>query len=158
VASANSKIDAFWKWFVAHQSKFNKLSNPDQPFWDLALDQLKKVDERLWFELSSIDSVPREFIVTAEGHVEAFPIAEALVSLAPRTDGWVFVALTLPMGFGFTTKYEGVLYEPSCMWFLPLESSSRPHDFGMRVGGDSGEAERPEGIRTAFRDPNTIGA
>jgi hypothetical protein len=134
VASANSQVEAFWQWFVAHQSEFNKLSNPDEAFWDLALDEIKRVDERLWFELSAIGNAPREFIVTAEGHVEAFPIAEALVDLAPMTEGWVFVALKPPMGFAFTTKYEGMLFEPRCMWFLPLESPSRPHDFGMRVG------------------------
>jgi len=134
VSTAKNQIRSFWRWFADHRSEFNVLSNPDEPFWDLALQQIKRIDERLWFELSSTDNGVREFVVTAEGHVEAFPVAEILVNLAPELEGWVFVALKPPMGFEFTTHYEGALFEPRLMWFLPLEDSSRPHDLGMRVG------------------------
>ena len=85
-------------------------------------------------ELSAAGDMVREFIVTAEGHVESFPVVEMLVSLAPDIEGWAFVALKPPMGFAFSTRYEGTLFEPSRMWFLPLESASHPQDFGMRVG------------------------
>jgi hypothetical protein len=132
--TTNIRIRAFWQWFADHLREFNSLSKPDEPFWDLALEQLKKLDERLWFELSASGDVIREFIVTTEGHVETFPVAVALVNQAPAIEGWVFVALKPPMGFTFTTRYEGILFEPGRMWFLPLESSSRPQDFGMRVG------------------------
>jgi hypothetical protein len=134
VATANIKIRAFWKWFTDHESEFRSLSKPDEPFWDLALEKIKTVDERLWFELSAAGSTVREFVVTAEGHVEAFPVVEELVDLAPKIVGWVFVALKPPLGFTFTTRYEGTLFEPSHMWFLPLESPSRPQDFSIRVG------------------------
>ena len=59
---------------------------------------------------------------------------EELVDLAPKIEGWVFVALKPPMGLTFTMRYEGTLFEPGRMWFLPLESSSRPQDFSIRVG------------------------
>lgn len=134
MAIAKNQIRSFWQWFVDHRFEFNVLSKPDEPFWDLALEQIKCVDDRLWFELSSTDNGVREFVVTAEGHVEAFPVAEMLVNLAPEIEGWVFVALKPPMGFEFTTHYEGALFEPRLMWFLPLEDSSRPQDFGMRIG------------------------
>jgi hypothetical protein len=134
VTTTNIRIRVFWQWFADHLREFNSLSNTDEPFWDLALEQLKKVDERFWFELSASGDVVREFILTTEGRVEAFPVAETTVNIAPRIEGWVFVALKPPMGFTFTTRYEGTLFEPSRMWFLPLESTSRPQDFGMRVG------------------------
>ncbi len=41
------------------------MSNADDPFWDVALRELKKVDERLWMEVSDPCSAQREFIVTA---------------------------------------------------------------------------------------------
>ena len=132
--TANIQIQAFWEWFADHHSEFNSLSNPDDQFWDLAVEQIKKVDSRLWIELSEAGKTVREFIVTAEGHAEAFPVAEKLVSLAPGVEGWVFVALKPPMGFTFTTRYEGTLFEPRQMWFLPLESPSKPQDLGLRVG------------------------
>ena len=124
----------FWRWFVDHRSEFDRLGEPNEAFWDIALGELKKVDERLWFELSETDGPVREFVVTTEGQIEAFPIVVALVSHAPEVEGWTFVALKPPMGFDFTTRYEDMLFDPSHMWFLPLESASRPHEFGMRVG------------------------
>jgi hypothetical protein len=132
--TGNLQIRAFWQWFADHQPEFNSLSNPEDPFWDIAVELIKKIDGRLWFELSEAGSAAREFIVTAEGHVEAFPIVETLVSLAPRIEGWVFVALKPPMGFEFTTRYEDTLFEPRRMWFLPLNSPSQPQNLGMRIG------------------------
>ena len=132
--NGNTRIRDFWQWFANHLSEFNSLSNSDEPFWDLAVEQIKKVNERLLFELSEAGSATRELIVTAEGHVEAFPIAETLVSLAPRIEGWVFVALKPPIGFEFTTRYEGTLFEPRRMWFLPLNSPSQPQSLGLCVG------------------------
>lgn len=134
MAAARTRIRAFWQWFADHQSEFKSLSKPDEPFWDAAVKQIKKVNKRFWFELSGAGDAIREFVVTAEGHVEAFPAAEMLVSLAPKIEGWVFIALKPPMGFTFTTRYEGALFEPRHMWFLPLKNASRPQDFGMRVG------------------------
>jgi len=134
MAALEIRIQAFWQWFVGHQSEFKVLSKPEEPFWDIALEQIKKVDERLWIELSAVSDPVRELIVTAQGHVESFSVAEELVSSAPRIEGWDLVALKPPMGFEFTTCYEGTLYEPGRMWFLPLDNPSRPQDFGMRVG------------------------
>jgi hypothetical protein len=124
----------FWRWFLDHQVEFNGLSKPDEPFWDLALEKLQEVDKRLWIELSDFATKPREFIVTAEGHTDAFPIAEALIHLAPIVDGWEFLALKPAMGFDFTTSYEGKLFDPRGMWFLPLQSPSRPNWLGIRIG------------------------
>jgi len=134
MAATEDRIQTFWQWFADHQPEFRRLSKPDEPFWDIALEQIKKVDGRLWIELSAPDDATREFIVTAEGHVEAFPLVEGLVDLAPKIEGWDFKALKPPMGFAFTTRYEGRLFDPRHIWFLPLESSSRPQDFEMRVG------------------------
>jgi hypothetical protein len=131
--TANAQIRSFWQWFADHLSEFNTLSESDEQFWDIALEQTKMVDKRLWFELSSVGDVPREFVVTAEGHVDAFPVVETLVDLAPVLEGWTFVALKPPMGFTFTTQYEGVLFEPGRMWFLPSESPSHLRDLTIRV-------------------------
>lgn len=124
----------FWDWFLAHASELAGLSKQDEPLWDLTLEQLQRVDPRLWFELSETGTLPREFVITAEGDIDAFPIVEALFNRAPSIDGWVFVALKAAMGFDFKTVYEGVHLDPRRMWFLPLESPSRPNDLGLRIG------------------------
>jgi hypothetical protein len=132
MADEKRRIEEFWAWFATHKLEFSMLTL-DQPFWDVALEQIKKVDEHLWFELSRDSHPAREFIVTAGGHVSSFPIAEALVGFAPNIEEWDFIALKPPQGFQFTTNYEGTRFDPRHMWFLPLESKSRPDDLGIRI-------------------------
>ncbi len=132
MASEKHRIEDFWAWFLAHKLEFSRLTLDDS-FWDLALEQIKKVDEYLWFELSRESHPAREFVVTAQGHVSSFPIVEKLVGLAPSIEGWAFIALKPPQDFRFTTTYEGARFDPRQMWFLPLESKSHPGDFGIRI-------------------------
>jgi hypothetical protein len=127
------RIEEFWAWFATHKLELWSLATPDEPFWDLAVERLKKVDEHFWFELSRDRHPAREFIVTAEGHVHSFPLAEKLIRLAPGIEGWAFIALKPPQGFQFTTTYEGTRYDPRRVWFLPLESESHPGDLGLRI-------------------------
>jgi hypothetical protein len=68
------------------------------------------------------------------GYQEDFPLVKAIIACAPNIRGWSFIALKPPMGFDFTTNYEGILFDPSSMWFLPLVSNSRPQELGLRVG------------------------
>jgi len=127
------RIVAFWAWFAAHRLEFSRLKTPDEPFWDTALEQLKKVDDHFWFELSRDRHPVRELIFTVEGHVGSFLLAEELVRLAPSIEGWAFIALKPPQGFQFTTMYEGTQFDPRQIWFLPLESESHPDDLGLRI-------------------------
>lgn len=133
MAGEEHRIEKFWAWFVAHQAEFSRLASPDEPFWNVALGQLKSVDEHFWFELSRNRPPVRELIVTAEGHVSSFPTADKLVRLAPKVEGWSFGALKPAQGFEFTTTYEGTRFEPRRMWFLPLVRESHPCDLGIRV-------------------------
>jgi|SRR5579859_505257 len=133
MADEEHRIEKFWAWFVVRQAEFSRLAGPDEPFWDQALEQLKRVDEHFLFELSRDRHSVRELIVTAEGHVSSFPTAEKLVRLAPRLEGWSFVALKPAQGFEFTTTYEGTCFDPRQMWFLPMVRESHPGDLGIRV-------------------------
>ena len=126
------RIEEFWIWFVAHKEEFSRLTL-DDPFWDAALQRVKKVDENLWLELSRDSDPAREFIITAEGHVNSFPAAEELVRSAPDIAGWIFIALKPPQGFQFVTTYEGTRFDPRKMWFLPLVRESHPGDLGIRI-------------------------
>ena len=127
-------IDEFWRWFQEHRPDFDKLTDTADPFWDIAVGELKRLNEHLWFELSKPDGEAREFIITAEGHEGAFPIVDKIVARTPNVLGWQFIALKLPMGFDFKTNYEGISFDPRSMWFLPLTNASHPRDFGLRVG------------------------
>jgi hypothetical protein len=143
------RIEEFWVWFVAHQMEFSSLSSQDEPFWDQALEQLKSVDEHLWFELSRHRHPARELIMTVEGHVDSFPTVERLVRFAPEIEGWSFVALKPAHGFDFITTYEGTDFDPRRMWFLPLERTSHPNVFGIRVAVPGFDRTDPKNAHTA---------
>lgn len=64
MAAEQGRIKEFWAGFATHIQEFSRLQTPDEPFWDLALEQLKKVDEHFCFELSRDRHPVREFIVT----------------------------------------------------------------------------------------------
>jgi hypothetical protein len=132
--SSVKAIDAFWDWFRLHLPEFDALSDPDAAFWDIAVGQLQQLDERFKFELSHPNGTVREFIITAEGRKEAFPLAEAIVARAPKIPGWSFIALKPPMGFDFQTTYEGICFDPNSMRFRPLVNKSNPQNLGLRVG------------------------
>lgn len=123
----------FWAWFRSNIDKFEALVDSDDPFWDDALGQLQLIHSDLWFELSAPSEAGREFVVTAQGNAELFPLVDTLVALAPPTTGWKFIALKPPSGFDFSLTYEGVRFDPAGMWFMPL-SSSRTTGVGLRIG------------------------
>jgi hypothetical protein len=52
MAAEQGRIKEFWAGFATHIQEFSRLQTPDEPFWGLALEQHKKVDEHFWFELS----------------------------------------------------------------------------------------------------------
>jgi hypothetical protein len=129
-----TSIRSFWGWFSANKQDLDLMVDSGSDLWAKTLSQLKQIDDRLWFELSRPDGTPREFILTAEGAKEAFPIAETTIAEAPSFPDWRFIALKPAMGFDFVTRYEDVDLEPKKMWFLPLESKARPNDLALRVG------------------------
>lgn len=127
-------VMSFWHWFAEHQREVWAMQNADEPFWDSVQAELHRVDEGLWFEMSGEMNQQREFVITAEGNEELFPLVDELVAAAPPLPGWVFVALMPALGFEFVTEYEGVRYDGSRMWFLPLISEQEPEGLGLRIG------------------------
>src|SRR5260370_32731398 len=119
-------IQEFWRWFQEHHADFDALTDTAAPFWDVATSQLQLLDKHLRFELSGPNGTARELIITAEGHAQAFPVAEAIVALAPQTPGWQFIALKPPKRFDFTFAYQGIPFEPRSMSYRVLESNSPP--------------------------------
>ncbi|MDX2147343.1 MAG: hypothetical protein SFZ23_07450 [Planctomycetota bacterium] len=73
-------------------------------------------------------------MITAQGDSKLFPLVDSMVAAAPALPRWTFTPLKPAMGFDFTHYYEGVVYDPKTMWFLPLERPERPRDLGLRVG------------------------
>lgn len=134
MTASNANITSFWAWFREHGERLRAMRSADDPFWDVALARLKELDPGLWFEMSDIIDDVREFVITAEGDIELFPLVDAIVAAAPDLSGWKWVATKPAMGFDFVTEYDGLRLEPMSMWFLPLELPSDPAALGLRIG------------------------
>ncbi len=127
-----ASIGLFWTWFAAKEAALRSISGDSDSVCDDLLRAIQQIDKRLYFEMC-VNATPCEFIVTASGHTEVFPLVEAVIAAAPSLRGWAFVALKPPMGFDFKTKYEGITFDPKEMWFLPLVRESAPTALGLRV-------------------------
>jgi hypothetical protein len=137
-----TNVEAFWNWFKVNEAGLRAALGPSDPLWNLALERLHGIDERLWIELSRPDGHIREFIVTAQGNTAAFDVADALIAAAPEMRGWQMIALKPAMGFDFITEYEDLTLDSREMWFLPLENASAPGSLGLRIGIPGLEPER----------------
>lgn len=127
------KVHAFWAWFTQHKTDFDALTETDEPFWDVALEQLTALDPGLCFALSDPDGGPRDFVITASCDTDLFPVVDQIVAAAPKTPGWQIIPLKPAMGFDFVSDYEDLTLDPRTMWFFPLRNSARPRSLGLRI-------------------------
>jgi hypothetical protein len=144
-SNAMSSEEVFWKWFKDNQAIVEAYKPGDEH----TLENLHKYNSSLFFEFS-INSEPKELIITAEGDPEHFDSVISLVSSAPNIEGWKFIAFKLAHGFDFITKYEGVDYNPKEIWFLPLISKSNPSAIGLRMGIPSYDADLHQHSKSAM--------
>lgn len=126
--TVDSAITRFWTWFRANDAKLRATADADHPFWDTALAQLQLVHRGLRFEMSEAVRGRREFVITAAGDKQLFPLVDAMVAAAPSMEKWTIVALNPAKGFDFVIDFEGVKYDPKSIWFLPLDEEQHPPD------------------------------
>ena len=87
-----SQEDLFWNWFEKNNLKYYE--NADQilkkkNLLDDLTSELKKINEDLVFEFSPInENGIRNFTISADGLIEAFPSVENLIKVAPEIDNW----------------------------------------------------------------------
>jgi hypothetical protein len=112
-------IEAFWNWFE---------QNKDEELTELISsvnERLKLVSFGLSAELS-VQSSPKELIVTPQGVKKFFSDAYALVNAAPSIEGWCVVATKQPNHRGYESKLGKVT-------FMPLLADEHPDDIAIRL-------------------------
>lgn len=82
------KEQQFWEWFQQNQNSIFHFEENQQEIFDELSAELKKVHSDLVFEISSIFDEKREFVISADGIVEAFPFVESLYSNSPDLKKW----------------------------------------------------------------------
>jgi hypothetical protein len=129
-------IEPFWKWFSENSQRFRSLAKhpSKEELLDEIMNRLHAIDPGLYFEVSEPHNGVNEFVVTAAGKKELFPVVDEIISLAPKLDAWEFTALKPASGFGFHTQYGEVTLKPDQLWFLPLTAGPNAERFGLRLG------------------------
>ena len=127
-------IEEFWNWFAKNADIIGQINDPDAPILAEAHERLKRIDDRLWIEVSEPNEDGMQaLVITTEGDLDAFPAADAVVDKAPPIKGWEVFSLKPEMGFDFTTTFEDLTVEPATMWFQPLENEEAAHELGLKI-------------------------
>ncbi|MCW3072063.1 MAG: hypothetical protein JWO44_1953 [Bacteroidetes bacterium] len=129
--------EEFWDWFRMNHHPYlfvNEVENAERErLFDLFIEQLHAYCEGLYFEMGGNPKEDQELIISAEGIEKRFHKVEELVDKAPVIPGWKVIAFKQPKGEGFKTEYNGIVFDPENIYFMPLENSKEPQLIGIKV-------------------------
>jgi hypothetical protein len=137
--------DAFWDWFKKNSDViFHFERNQDFLFHNLK-SELNKIHSDLVFEFSPIlQDGKREFVISADGIKNVFPIVKDLVSKAPSLDKWHIVAFRQPRKGITQITYDDLIVNFEDVFF--------------RFGKDNGQIALELNIRGFYEAPEWTGA
>ena len=87
-----SKPQDFWRWFAAHEEMLYNFERDQETTFDKLATQLQRIDRHLAFEFGPKVDNRREFVISAGGIRDAFPVVIALVTAASRLERWQITA------------------------------------------------------------------
>lgn len=112
------KYNDFWSWFVKHSADYSHLNEENyEIIFNTLNKQLTKINPDLTFEFS-IDLVDgkREFIISANGNLSAFPAVKGLVKEAPKMEKFKIIAFR-QRGETFNVQFDDIELRPEDMFF-----------------------------------------
>ncbi|MGK7379629.1 hypothetical protein ACSFXN_17575 [Planococcus sp. 1R117A] len=102
-----NKIEAFWRWFEKNEETYFELAEENrEELFDELQQKLQKVNKHLVFEFSAEpENGKREFIISADGMVEAFDAVFDLQEAAPELERFEIIAFRQPSLEEFSVHY-----------------------------------------------------
>lgn len=137
-----NKVAAFWEWFADNKEAFYELDNSgrDKLFSQLE-KKLRKVNRYLAFEFGeSLIAGKREFVISADGVVEAFDDVVDLVDNAPAFGDFEIIGFRQPHDEEFSVVYGDI----ELGWddiFCTFEKDSDEVDLTLYIKGFTEENE-----------------
>ncbi|WP_436374764.1 hypothetical protein [Cytobacillus sp. BC1816] len=117
----NYTVADFWIWFEKNSQDYYRLREENlNSLFNKLSKQLSKINEDLAFEFSA-DFIEgkREFIISADGILSAFPDVIDLVENAPRIEGFKIIAFRQKSAVDdiSTIEYEDISLGPDDVYF-----------------------------------------
>ena len=105
-----NKVAAFWEWFADNKEAYFELEDPNRDkLFNQLEKKLHKVNRYLAFEFSeSLVEGKREFVISADGVVEAFDDVIELVDNAPTLGGFDIIGFRQPHDEEFSVVYGDI--------------------------------------------------
>lgn len=129
-----NKIESFWQWFQDNQRAYLIFDDSNR---EIVFDQLNKkmskVNKHLTFEFShELIEGKREFIISADGMVEAFGDVLDLVESAPEMAGFEIIPFRQPSDEEFEVEYNGVKLTWDDVFFTAVEDE-KTEDISLKL-------------------------
>ncbi len=118
IFSKEPKEKEFWRWFSKNEKQIFSFEQNQDKVLDSISDALSKYQDGLVFEISQISEGKREFIISADGISELFPMVESLSQAAPDLERWTIIPFRPRMNnyASFSLEYAGKNHDPSKIW------------------------------------------
>lgn len=119
--------EAFWNWFVLHESELFNLrldrEEERERIFDELAAQLQKVHPDLTFELGlGPHEARREFVISAGGIKRAFPKVSSLAGAAPPLDRWKVIGFRPRRNAVNVFEFRGKRVDPKDVQFTLLSN------------------------------------
>lgn len=121
-----TKIDEFWKWFVANCGRFQKGDALDEQLCDELGERIQKIDRNLTFEITPSDGGPYELVVSADGMKKAFATVTTVVTAAPTITNWKITAFRQRSSLeSIELSFNGVTLSPTTVQYVLIPDGNK---------------------------------
>jgi hypothetical protein len=131
-ARASPEAD-FWQWFGRNEAALYDFEGDQNRVFGQLAAEMHKVDPNLTFEFGPKQNGQREFVIGADGILDAFPKVESLFAVAPKLPEWRFVKCR-PRRTPSDIKFNGVSVSADSVSVLIRPDGSKA-DLTIRILG-----------------------
>ena len=109
-------IGLFWDWFRFHATQLRGMRSSQSSEYAEIERRLKEIGD-VHFEIGGgPESTDMEFVLTAHGDSDRFPLIDEIAAAAPHIDGWRICALKPPLLADLKIEFEGQPVEGKGLW------------------------------------------
>jgi hypothetical protein len=116
----------FWLWFAENSEQLLVVKTAEEPICDELDKKIREIHPGLAFAFGPIKDGQRDFIISADGSRELFPVVKKLAAAAPDLPGWTIIAFRPPGNIEASVKFGDYQLGPDDIWFI-----TRPAPRGM---------------------------